>query len=358
MAPTTGSAAEVNRDVSTTMRNEHCGRTHVTGRANSRPEQEIRQFKDAPSAFLGLAPEVRNTIYSFCIEDRHDEYPHLLVKGATPENSPDHHSVRRFFALTQVNRQIRSEYRPLWLRGHSVRVMFEDLHSFIYTYYPDRAHYQHAPRLLSVSWDHGSFDLESTSNAEYVLSNIAILLELLAYCPTLTVQFVCHRIVEHEFPNRDCGACGHSIYCDCDAANECDHKSVIQEAVDELREQYEYLNQLNSFLSHRNTTWLQKIRTDAPTKMDVYFTFESNDFIVYIRFQKGRHTSVLNKKDMWKSGVEFLKSMGMLDLRDGLYAFVIGESTGRYSRPNRDADPEPLYDQVHIATWEEDLETS
>lgn len=85
---------------------------------------------------LTSAAELRNRIYDFCKEmDSDFEYmPPLLVKNMEPSPPTTNWSYRAFFALKQACQQIRTEFRPLWLRDSTIRITFAALNPFINTY--------------------------------------------------------------------------------------------------------------------------------------------------------------------------------------------------------------------------------
>jgi hypothetical protein len=95
----------------------------------------------------------------------------------------------RYRALTQVCKQIRTEFRPIWLRQSCFRMELLVVAQFVATYYPKVADYQNAPKLLLISWDHGSIedgfgeayeDAYSTDedSMEDVLTDITLLVRL------------------------------------------------------------------------------------------------------------------------------------------------------------------------------------
>jgi hypothetical protein len=75
--------------------------------------------------YLLTSSELRNRIYDFAVEDKPGRFA-LRVLRETP-NYP--HKLRtekrpwKFFALTQACKQVRAEFRPLWIRDLSVRLL-------------------------------------------------------------------------------------------------------------------------------------------------------------------------------------------------------------------------------------------
>ncbi|KAI8932550.1 hypothetical protein NX059_010725 [Plenodomus lindquistii] len=347
MAPTTRAAAKRKRERSLSKATSKRSNVSDVAKEDAEARREKALSQNTHSTILTLPAEIRNNIYTFCTELPWDEESPLLTKGKSARATPRGHTGRQYFALTQVCQQIRCEYRPLWLRDSSVRIMFKDLHPFMHIYYHDRAQYQNAPRFLCISWDH------SSRGTEYAQFDIGILLDLIACCPTLTIRFVCHRLVESDLPNQECPQCGHSLYCGCEEF--CDHEAAYMAAIETLHEHYSYLEELNAFLAHRNEAWLQQIRANEQLHhMKVQFTFEIDTpaVTIYILFHHyGSHAPKLDVKDMWKSGVTFLKQMGMIDMPDGINAFVLGESTAEFMRTRPGADLQQTYNQVHIRPW-------
>jgi hypothetical protein len=55
--------------------------------------------------------------------------------------------------LTQVSRQTRSEYRPLWLKQAKFTIDWHNLNAFIAVFYPEKEHYNGGPKSLVIQYD-------------------------------------------------------------------------------------------------------------------------------------------------------------------------------------------------------------
>ncbi|KAI8931001.1 hypothetical protein NX059_012012 [Plenodomus lindquistii] len=93
------------------------------------------------SIFLSLPAELRNMIYDFAVEDdtkmivlRPPRRPRQLRCNDCLMHLPPPPTVlRSFYSLTQVCRQIRSEYNPLYRARTRVHVHIEDIHEYVRT---------------------------------------------------------------------------------------------------------------------------------------------------------------------------------------------------------------------------------
>jgi hypothetical protein len=304
--------------------------------------------------------------------------PPLLGKGCKASAggiaSPSQLGTLRYRALTQVCKQIRTEFRPIWLRESCFRMELPAVAQFVTTYYPKVADYQNAPKLLLISWDHGpiedefeeayedSYHLDEES-MEDVLTDITLLVRLRAHCPTFTAKFISRRILEGDLPNMRCDDCGHSIYCGCDSA--CDHDDALDEAQWELEESHRYLEGLNKFLANSNDLWLQMLRDTTRGHPLVEFTFDftTQRPTIFIRFSEGRAPKGFHLKNMYTHSLVLLNRLGMLDLKHyELLDYVIGEATGKYTRQMGDLGLQIHYNQIHldgatITSWKKEKES-
>jgi hypothetical protein len=266
----------------------------------------------------------------------------------------------RYRALTQVCKQVRTEYRPIWLRQSCFRMDLSALASFIETYYPKVTDYQNAPTLLLISWDHGhiagefegDYDADSdiyVEPMEDVVSEITLLISLRAHCPTFTAKFVSRPILESDVQNLHCHDCGHSIHCGCDA--DCGHEGAWDEAHWQMEVSYSYLQGLNVFLANSNEYWLKMMRNAVRADVVVEFTFDVNvqNTTFYIRFSKGRAPKGFQPKNMYSYALAFLNRSGMLDLKHyEELEYVIGEETGKFTRHPEQYRPGPTYNQIYL----------
>ncbi|KAI4646758.1 hypothetical protein J4E93_004981 [Alternaria ventricosa] len=337
--------------------------------------------------FLELPAEIRNRIYHFAEEKVYNEWlaPPLLVceklagRVANPGSS-SRLGTLRYRALTQVCKQIRTEYRPIWLRQSCFHMELSAVDRFVHTYYPKATSYQNAPRLLLISWDHGQiegefgedYDGEGHSDCyedsmQDVRSDITLLIRLRAHCPSFTAKFVSRRILEHDVRNLHCEECGHNLNCPCDTS--CDHEDTWDEATWQMEDSYQYLRSLNAFLANSNENWLKLLRGKdwMNTLVEFSFNITTQRPTFYIRFDKGRAPKGFQLKNMYSYALKFLTRSGMLELEDyQLMEYVIGEETGGFTRNSREFGVlEPTYNQIHlndstIILWkkEEEAKTS
>jgi hypothetical protein len=269
--------------------------------------------------------------------------PPLLRQTSVAPGSTMYYSARKFLGLTQASKQLRSEFRPLWLRDSSVRIMFEDIEAFINTFYPKIEEFANAPKMLFISWDH------EDSYEELDLFDITPLLCLRAFCPTFKASFVCHRLIEACLVDINCEKCGHSIHCGCPSA--CDHGDTYDDAMTFLCISYRYTKALNEILAHGHERWLETLRESCLARtMTVQCTVnvDAQHLTVYIRFRDGRAPRTFTAETMYNGAVQFLNDMGLLNLQwDHMSDFVVGEATGKYIKYGEYLVP--TYNQVEIS---------
>jgi hypothetical protein len=174
---------------------------------------------------------------------------------------PPQNSGRKSFALTQTCKQLRSEYRPLWLRYSSIRITFDNIGQSISTFCLTGIKYEFAPKLLVISWDTfyghngGADDTDDYGKFVDVPFEITALLRLRAFCATSVIKFVSHRLVENKLPNMDCTDCDHKLYYGCGI--DCDHQAARYWDFEILMETYSFLDTVNDILAHGAETWLK-----------------------------------------------------------------------------------------------------
>lgn len=114
--------------------------------------------------------EIRNRIYDFAIEDcslvgwrfgipllsrRCGLYRSRGKEKDWSRGSKDD-SARKFFGLTQVCRQIRAEYRPLWTQKSSVCIHYHDVEVYFEVFHRTFTHFESGndtPKNLWIYWD-------------------------------------------------------------------------------------------------------------------------------------------------------------------------------------------------------------
>jgi hypothetical protein len=253
------------------------------------------------------------------------EPPPLVGKEGLDE-LPLRSSGREYLGLPQTCKQIRSEYRPLWLRKSAIRIEFSNLTKFIATFHPAIEDYSIAPKLLLISWDHDEDDYDDT------LLDITNLLRVCAFCPTFSAHFKSRRLIECDLPDVECEHCGHSIICSCDSG--CSQEESFDDAMGDVYEEYWYTQLLDEILANDRPHWLKLLRVkhDAIT-VECTIDFKAQRLTVYIRFREGKAPACLTKKAMFTGAMHFLKYGGFLDLPSRkCMDFVVGEATSRYTR--------------------------
>lgn len=299
-----------------------------------------------------LKPELRNRIYHFAAEAKFESdgrVPPVITKARQEPIAATAYNLgaRTFMGLTQSCKQIRAEYRVLWLRDSSIRIKLEDVQSYMATFYPKAEDYCNAPKLLLISWDH-----ENDGYDKDVLFEITLLLRIRAFCPSNVIQFVCRRLVEYDIPDADCFECGHNIRCTCRA--ECDHEDTIEEVMFDVHVDYHYMMVLNELLANSNGAWLKALRDDARTRhMKIQCTADTKNqhLTVYLRFCAGRAPTFITKRAMHKGAIRYLQSMGLLGMHTSKAVdFVVGEATGKFTRHSQGCGVlVPAYNQIEIA---------
>lgn len=302
--------------------------------------------------YAKLNPELRNQIYHFAAEAEFESdgrVPPVITKARQEPTAATAYNpgARTFIGLTQSCKQIRTEYRVLWLRDSSIRIKLENVQSYMSTFYPKAEDYSNAPKLLLISWDH-----ENDGYDEEVLFDITLLLRIRAFCPSNVIQFVCRRLVEFDLPYVDCFECGHNIRCNCHT--ECDHEDTIEEVMFDVHVDYHYMMVLNELLANSNGAWLKALRDDARTHhMKIQCTADTEDqhLTVYLHFCAGRAPAVITKRAMHKGAIRYLQSMGLLGMHTSKAVdFVVGEATGKFTRHSQGCRVAvPTYNQIEIA---------
>ncbi|EUC28262.1 hypothetical protein COCCADRAFT_9329 [Bipolaris zeicola 26-R-13] len=140
--------------------------------------RNVQSFYD----FLAHSAEIRNFIYEFAIAAGTPDTPEgdVLVREAVPE--PYATRPWKFFGLTQTCRQIRAEFRPLWMRSTSIRLMgLEASVSFISTFMPTIAEFKHAPERFTIGTQ---YEIGQDSQRD-----ITLLFRMNALCPYFCISF-------------------------------------------------------------------------------------------------------------------------------------------------------------------------
>ncbi|KAF2792520.1 hypothetical protein K505DRAFT_362834 [Melanomma pulvis-pyrius CBS 109.77] len=119
--------------------------------------------------FMDIPAELRNLIYEYCVEEPRCTFSTKTVY--LTKRKPDQdavHTVRRgrrkqwirqFFALTQVCRQIRSEFRPIYMKDNQTWIRIKDSAEYIETFFPSVLSSSNSPSssLISTGGFQGNF---------------------------------------------------------------------------------------------------------------------------------------------------------------------------------------------------------
>ncbi|EUC45190.1 hypothetical protein COCMIDRAFT_5589 [Bipolaris oryzae ATCC 44560] len=160
--------------------------------------RNVQSFYD----FLAHSAEIRNFIYEFAIAAETPDTPEgdVLLRKADPK--PYTTRPWKFFGLTQTCRQIRAEFRPLWMRNTSIRFMgLEDSVSFISTFMPAIAEFKHAPECFTIGT---AYKVGRDS-----LCDITLLFRMDAFCPYFCLSFSPFEVIMGRPPpdERICPCC-------------------------------------------------------------------------------------------------------------------------------------------------------
>ena len=231
--------------------------------------------------------EIRNQIYGYAVESEFegswsDPVPLVLARGQEqwPLNSGKP-SARKFFGLTQVCKQLRTEYRPIWLLNSSVRLMQRDIRLYIHTFYDCAPKWESLPKLLQIS-------AKSPSRGEIVV-DLSMLFQIRAYSSRTKIEFIPHILTEEDGPWNDpcvdCEADAEILGYENDIFMECEHGHQNFEDFVEftLEEQFPYLAGLNAFLENDNPRWLSDIRSRKVSFVRIDFApFAAPDVLIYL----------------------------------------------------------------------------
>lgn len=151
--------------------------------------------------------ELRNHIYEFALEDHMKAgfAPCVNIYAASRNANPWAGRLWAFFALCQVCRQVRSEYRPLWLSNLSIRTYLGLVASFDATFLSGNGSNSHAPKLVQIEYDHNNT----------MRKDITPLVALGAQFPMLKISFVPHKLSDGGAQEEDiCDYCIENIWAD------------------------------------------------------------------------------------------------------------------------------------------------
>ncbi|KAF2831099.1 hypothetical protein CC86DRAFT_378009 [Ophiobolus disseminans] len=147
---------------------------------------------------LELPPELRNQIYEFALEDYADltYAPCILHKPDLAEAQLWADRIWTSFGLTHSCKQIRVEYRPLWLRNLFIRSRYLQIAPFIETFLPSAKELQQGPKRIQSEWNRGLGDYCGARR------DLTSLVRLRAYGSLDQFKCVPHKLVVGMKPER------------------------------------------------------------------------------------------------------------------------------------------------------------
>ncbi|CAA9957763.1 F-box-2 domain containing protein [Pyrenophora teres f. maculata] len=239
---------------------------------------------EAPQHFciLDLPAELRNRIYDYCLDDGFDTFaPSVRVQPSKP------HKERfwQFVGLSQVCKDVRSEFRPLWIKNLSMRFdSRSNLGHFIENFLHHCNGFNPVPRLLQYEWTH------CTDNTKpFDITNIV---RLRSHAPEFKVEF--HPAsVANTYPKRTiidtpCAVEYHDYVSDSDDSYDEDYDAYVDEDSIEFKawvnDEYSdiaYTHSMENLIKNGKEAWLQDIKDD---KVTVFFLFSQPDDHAAIKF--------------------------------------------------------------------------
>jgi hypothetical protein len=136
--------------------------------------------------------ELRNQIYEFATEDANDTRYALRIN--MPLIDPWEENNWNFFGLLYVCKQIREEYRPLWLHDLSISGTIQAIRCFSSAFLPRPKDLQHSPKRVQIEWDRGNDD---RSGSEHDLTH---LLRMRAYNSGVHFEFIPYEFAGGNLP--------------------------------------------------------------------------------------------------------------------------------------------------------------
>ncbi|KAL1613178.1 hypothetical protein SLS60_001410 [Paraconiothyrium brasiliense] len=235
-------------------------------------------------SLLGLPAEVRNRIYHFAIDDYIVNTVQFLdgdEDALDPEAIPETLMPRLtkyapwskakpakphypFFGLSQVCRQIRAEYRPLWLSSSSFTIKYQDLEALVGAFFPEYEQ-QDGDSQAAVGLGRLIIDWEDSENANQLLP----LLRFAHHYPNTDISWCSILFQTPTWFKTKCTECGHR--------GSGVRKPLCEHKLDRLEDwrviwpdmHDRYLTLVQALISHNNESWKSDIRTGFIERVNV-----------------------------------------------------------------------------------------
>ncbi|KAF2831101.1 hypothetical protein CC86DRAFT_430773 [Ophiobolus disseminans] len=229
----------------------------------------------------------------------------------------------KFFGLTHTCKQLRAEYRPLWVRKLCMRITPSMLPAFIDAYLSGPIQQLHIPRLIQISWHH---DMDNISTKDSMP-----MLQLHAHCPTVRFHYIPYILAEMNTGPGDemCDHCCEVMYMEERAFGDADdvdgHCTCVGSEMDGdewsmYQEDFmDYTEILDEFITNANEKWCQDLRDERMT-VKHSFTRDTNHLTFRILVKEELAGSAGN----FGRARDLLKEWGIFDLpRRRMMDFVL-----------------------------------
>ncbi|CAN9338346.1 unnamed protein product [Alternaria sp. RS040] len=215
--------------------------------------------------FLDLSPELRNRVYEYAKEDDTRQFALHPINYSYLHRTSCSKRIWQYFAVTQVCKQVRAEYRPIWVQDLRFRfASTSEVAHFADTFLHYGSGTNHVPKLVQYSWYHGKDNQESF--------DLMPILRLHARSPSLRTAFVPQLIATGGYTVDDdtCKSCSDQISQFDDVSDfgncECpDYDWTRNEWSAFKFEQMEYTHSIRNFIHNSNKSWLEAVREDKMT---------------------------------------------------------------------------------------------
>jgi hypothetical protein len=219
------------------------------------------------------------------------------------------------FGLTQTCKQLRAEYRPLWIRELSIRLVPTTIALFMAAFLPVSAQQDQGPKLVQISWCQGRDNLLKECR------DLTSLLQLRARFPYVRLQYVPYRVADLKWGPVDdmCESCeelndmadhGYNIdslsgYCTCHSED-----MTYEDWVEFEETRMGHMEVVKDFISNNNDEWHTDILAE---QMTVEFTFSPDmDYLTFRIFCKD---TISTNTKTFGAARDLLKAWGIFNLR-------------------------------------------